>query len=106
MSALSAAISEPTDCCAELLVWRGRIVPHAKSDYRLSEAAHTKLSALFTAVYEKRDLKFGNARLVRNAFEKAITNVANRVVQDPQADGLMLELIEHSDIAIATAFEG
>jgi stage V sporulation protein K len=76
-----------------------------ESDYKLSEAAGATLATYFDVAYKNRDLKFGNARLVRNIFEKAITNVANRVVQDPQADGSMLELIEESDVASATFLE-
>lgn len=72
-----------------------------ESDYRLSDAAHSRLSTYFNVAYENRDLQFGNARLVRNIFEKAITNVANRVVQDPQADTSTLEMIEESDIGAA-----
>jgi SpoVK/Ycf46/Vps4 family AAA+-type ATPase len=71
-----------------------------ESDYKLSVAAHTKLATYFQTAYENRDAKFGNARLVRNIFERAITNVANRVVQNPQA---ALELIEDSDISFPSA---
>jgi stage V sporulation protein K len=74
-----------------------------ESDYKLSEAARTKLTTYFAVAYDNRDSKFGNARLVRNIFEKAITNVANRIIQSPQAENAALELIEESDIAAATA---
>ena len=73
-----------------------------ESDYKLSEPARTGLLTYFAVAYQNRDLKFGNARLVRNIFEKAITNVANRVVQDSQTDSSALELIEDCDIAAAT----
>jgi len=76
-----------------------------ESDYKLSEPAQVKLSAYFHVAYQNRDSRFGNARLVRNIFERAITNVANRVVQDPQADSSALELIEDSDVTAATAIK-
>jgi stage V sporulation protein K len=74
-----------------------------ESDYKLTDAAQMRLSNYFDSTFRNRDSKFGNARLVRNIFERAITNVANRVVQDPQADNSALESIEDSDIASATA---
>jgi hypothetical protein len=74
-----------------------------ESDYKPTEAAQVKLSGYFHAAYQNRDLKFGNARLVRNIFEKAITNVANRVVQNTQANSSTLEVIEESDINCAIA---
>ena len=73
-----------------------------ESDYKLSGAAQNRLSDYFRVAFQNRDAKFGNARLVRNIFERAITNVANRVVQDPEADNAALELIEDSDITSAT----
>ena len=73
-----------------------------ESDYKLSEDARVRLSTYFQVAYQNRDLKFGNARLVRNIFEKVVTNVANRVVQDSQTDSSALELIEGSDVATAT----
>lgn len=76
-----------------------------ESDYKLREAAQATLSDYFRVAYQNRDSKFGNARLVRNIFERAITNVANRVVQNPQADNSALELIEDSDITFATAID-
>jgi stage V sporulation protein K len=68
----------------------------------MSRAVTSWLSTYFHVAYQNRDLKFGNARLVRNIFEKAVTSVANRVVQDLQADNSALELIEDSDITAAT----
>jgi ATPase family protein associated with various cellular activities (AAA)/AAA lid domain-containing protein len=72
------------------------------SDYQLSDAARSKLSDCFRAAYENRNAKFGNARMVRNSFEKAIRNVANRVVQDEHADAGVFELIEATDITSFT----
>lgn len=49
------------------------------SHFHPTEAANTKLKALLTRLYDQRDRTFGNARLVRNLFEKAIEQQANRL---------------------------
>jgi stage V sporulation protein K len=74
-----------------------------ESDYRLSQAAGEKLSASLQLAYQNRTSKFGNARLVRNVFEKAITNLANRVLLETNADDLAFETIESVDITASTA---
>ncbi len=52
-----------------------------KLDFVLTEDAIDKLKETFELLYEKRDDGFGNARVVRNLFEKCIQNQANRVIQ-------------------------
>lgn len=49
------------------------------SHFQPTEAAAEKLKTLLTRLYEHRDRTFGNARLVRNLFEKAIERQANRL---------------------------
>lgn len=49
------------------------------SHFHPTEAANEKLKQLLTNFYEQRDRTFGNARLVRNLFEKAIERQANRL---------------------------
>lgn len=49
------------------------------SHFSPTEAAIQKLKILLTELYEKRDRTFGNARLVRNLFEKTIEQQANRL---------------------------
>jgi hypothetical protein len=49
------------------------------SHFQPTEAANDKLKTLLTGLYEQRDRTFGNARLVRNLFEKAIERQANRL---------------------------
>jgi SpoVK/Ycf46/Vps4 family AAA+-type ATPase len=73
-----------------------------ESDYKLSDSARSELSNLFNAAYQNRDLAFGNARFVRNVFDKAITKLANRVAQDPRADTSTLEMLQDSDIIAAS----
>jgi len=49
------------------------------SHFHPTDAANQKLKDLLTGLYEGRDRTFGNARLVRNLFEKAIERQANRL---------------------------
>ncbi len=49
------------------------------SHFHPTEAANQKLKDLLTQLYEQRDRTFGNARLVRNLFEKTIERQANRL---------------------------
>lgn len=49
------------------------------SHFHPTDAANQKLKTLLTGLYEQRDRTFGNARLVRNLFEKAIERQANRL---------------------------
>lgn len=52
-----------------------------KLDFVLTDDAIDKLNETFELLYEKRDDGFGNARVVRNLFEKCVQNQANRVIQ-------------------------
>ncbi|MBF2027113.1 MAG: AAA family ATPase [Oscillatoriales cyanobacterium C42_A2020_001] len=49
------------------------------SHFQPTEEANQKLKTLLTRLYEQRDRTFGNARLVRNLFEKTIERQANRL---------------------------
>ncbi|TDQ28492.1 AAA family ATPase [Tenacibaculum caenipelagi] len=51
-----------------------------KNDFVLTEDAREKLSFIFDKFYEEKNEHFGNARVVRNLFEKIIEYQANRVV--------------------------
>lgn len=64
-------------------------------DYHVTESATEKIRALFQSAYDTRDKMFGNARLARNVFERAIENLSNRVVN---LDDTKLSTIEASDI--------
>ena len=50
-----------------------------KSHFKLDPEAKAKLLKLFEALYVNRDKNFGNARMVRNLFEKSIERQANRL---------------------------
>jgi SpoVK/Ycf46/Vps4 family AAA+-type ATPase len=51
----------------------------SKSHFKLSIEAREKLRSVFEELYVKRDKTFGNARLVRNLFERIIERQANRL---------------------------
>jgi stage V sporulation protein K len=48
--------------------------------YHITAAARQKLSTLFELLHGHRDLRFANARDVRNIFERIVSNHANRVM--------------------------
>lgn len=50
-----------------------------KSHFKLTDATRDKLRRLFEDLYINRDRTFGNARIVRNLFEKSIERQANRL---------------------------
>ena len=52
-----------------------------KNGYTLSEEAEEWAAADFKDLYENRDENFGNARDVRNLFEKAVSRQSDRVAQ-------------------------
>ncbi len=52
-----------------------------KHGYALSEEAERWAKEDFQAIYQERDENFGNARDVRNLFEKAVARQADRVAQ-------------------------
>lgn len=50
-----------------------------KSHFKLSNEAREKLRSVFEDLYVNREKTFGNARLVRNLFERIIERQANRL---------------------------
>lgn len=62
-----------------------------KNGYTLTEEAGTRAAEGFLTLYENRDENFGNAREVRNVFEKAIARQADRVaeMENPTREDLM-----------------
>ncbi len=59
-------------------IFLGRV---QRSDYRLQDAAAERIKAHLCDLYEHRDDNFGNARDVRNLFEKIVAAQANRVAK-------------------------
>ena len=62
-----------------------------KNGYTPDETCRTYAADLFKQLYEERDENFGNARDVRNLFERSIARQANRVaaLETPTKDDLM-----------------
>ncbi len=69
-----------------------------KSDYQLTSDAIVKLEQGFKDLYAKRDEAFGNARLARNLFERAINNHANRLSVSASLDEENLTTLRAEDI--------
>lgn len=57
----------------------------ADSEYELTTEARAIASILFTAAYQGRDERFGNARFVRNVFERAVGLHSERLAAQPEA---------------------
>jgi stage V sporulation protein K len=51
-----------------------------KSQFKLNDGEEDMLKSKFDDIVSSKDMDFENCRLVRNIFEKVITNQANRVV--------------------------
>ncbi len=69
-----------------------------KLEYRLSPEAETRLLALFTEDFAKRDKSFGNGRHVRNIFERTMERQANRLASVTDLSRDLLVTIEADDI--------
>jgi len=69
-----------------------------QASFTLTELSEQELHSLFTALFERRDESFGNARLARNVFEQAINNQASRIVLMTEIDEAVLSSIEPADI--------
>lgn len=69
-----------------------------KSDFIVSEEAKEKLIDIFNLLLEKKDESFGNARTVRNIFEKCIQNQANRIVKLKKISNKTFKTLIEEDI--------
>lgn len=68
-------------------IFRGRVT---RNDYRLDGAAEAAVREHLQELYEDRDQNFGNARDVRNLFEKIVAAQADRVagLQEPSDEDI------------------
>lgn len=64
----------------------------------LSDNAFQEVKKLFEILYTKKDSRFGNARLVRNIFEKTFEKHSNRTATIAPITRLILTTIEKEDI--------
>jgi len=81
---------------AELLEIYQRIC--RASDYIPAEMAVETIYGRLNVAYQERDHTFGNARLVRNVFEKSLSLQANRLMRDRTSDRASLGEIMAADI--------
>ena len=70
----------------------------AQADYSLHPATKLKLNNVFADLYTARNETFGNARLARNMFEKAINAHANRMVSAGAIDEVSLVTLYPEDV--------
>lgn len=68
------------------------------ADFVLSDEAKEKLSDTFELLFSKKDEGFGNARVVRNLFEKCVQNQANRIVKIKKITPKILKTLSEEDI--------
>lgn len=68
--------------------------------YQLSEGAREKAKSIMEKIVEKKGVHFGNARIVRNFLEMAISDHANRVAQLPAPTEVDLHLITSRDLPV------
>jgi DNA polymerase III delta prime subunit len=70
-----------------------------KNSYTLTPAARGNLALLLNSAYRRRDEKFGNARFVRNVFEKTLGRHADHLASfDGEVSRQMLATIEAEHI--------
>ena len=72
----------------------------ARFDYKLEKDACMAMAKYFQNAVENKDANFGNARFVRNIFEKTLEKQANRLSTDPDLDTEELTLITKEDLPI------
>ena len=64
----------------------------------MTEDAEDKLLAIIERVHEKKHRGFGNARVVRNLFEKIIERQANRIITITPITETLLKTLTEEDI--------
>lgn len=69
-----------------------------KSDFIISKNAKEKVTDIFELLFEKKDESFGNARMVRNVFEKCIQNQANRIIKLKKISNRTFRTLTEEDI--------
>ena len=74
-------------------IFQGRV---KRNDYKLDETAEAAVKDHLQELYEDRDENFGNARDVRNLFEKIVAAQADRVagLEDPTDDDICTITVE------------
>ena len=69
------------------------------NSYSLTQQGRANLAIIFNRGYAKKDERFGNARFVRNVYEKTLGNHADRLANvDGTITTEMLSTIEAMDL--------
>jgi SpoVK/Ycf46/Vps4 family AAA+-type ATPase len=68
------------------------------ADFIINEDAKEKLADTFELLVDKKDESFGNARVVRNLFEKCVQNQANRIIKLATISKKTLKTFTEEDI--------
>ncbi|MBQ0151591.1 MAG: AAA family ATPase [Chryseobacterium sp.] len=69
-----------------------------KSDFELSDEARTKVMDTFEMIEPYKTESFGNARVVRNLFEKTVQKQANRLIHWTAPKDEQLKMLYEEDI--------
>ena len=69
-----------------------------KALYKITKEGHEAIFHIIYTEVAKKDSKFGNARFVRNLFEKVIQKQADRLAHMPKATKEQLVTITEADI--------
>ncbi|MGI6049081.1 MAG: AAA family ATPase [Petrimonas sp.] len=69
-------------------------------DYTISDSAQKRLISYFNTIVNKNDENFGNARFVRNFFEKTLEQQANRLASQSFLTIQQLTEIKEEDVII------
>lgn len=72
-----------------------------EAGYRMDAGAERRASEAIRGTWERRDRSFGNARAVRNLFEDAVAEQANRVVREGEMDREAVSVLTEQDFAAA-----
>lgn len=70
------------------------------NQYVIEKWVQAKVMVGFDWLYRQRDEKFGNGRMVRNVFERAIRRLSNRIVSIPKLTRELLTQFELEDIEL------
>lgn len=71
--------------------------------YRMDVLAGKRAAEIVRGMWERRDRSFGNARAVRNLFEDAIAEQANRVVREGAMDRDAISSLTEQDFSAAVS---
>lgn len=71
-----------------------------RNQYRLPSQARHRLLVGFNHLHSRRDRHFGNGRLVRNAFEDSVRQLADRVAESTELTETLLTTLLETDVRL------